>query len=113
MAGPVSTVDENRKRRLWRAHHEANDRRFAKWKKRGLQYPPPPPLPFPEACRDMTCGAKTKAGTPCKRKDLYRSGRCALHGGKSTGPTSDEGKARSAKNGLIKYQDKSADVRTP
>lgn len=31
--------------------------------------------------------------------DLYRSGRCALHGGKSTGPKTAEGKARSAANG--------------
>lgn len=40
---------------------------------------------FPPECRDMTCGAQTRAGTPCKRRDLYRSGRCKLHGGLSTG----------------------------
>lgn len=44
--------------------------------------------PFPEACRDLRCGAKTRAGTPCKRRDLYASGRCRLHGGLSTGPKS-------------------------
>lgn len=27
------------------------------------------------------CGAKTRAGTPCKRKDLFINGRCKLHGG--------------------------------
>jgi len=42
--------------------------------------------PFPEECRDLRCGAKTRAGTPCKRRDLYASGRCKLHGGLSTGP---------------------------
>ena len=45
-------------------------------------------LPFPEECRDMRCGARTRAGTPCKRRDLYGSGRCRLHGGLSTGPKS-------------------------
>lgn len=44
--------------------------------------------PFPEECRDLRCGAKTRAETPCKRRDLYASGRCRLHGGLSTGPKS-------------------------
>lgn len=43
-------------------------------------------LPFPDECRGLRCGAKTRAGTPCKRRDLYDSGRCRLHGGLSTGP---------------------------
>lgn len=47
------------------------------------------------------CGAKTRAGTPCKRRDLYNSGRCKLHGGLSTGPRTKEGKNRSALNGNI------------
>ncbi|MFE0409231.1 HGGxSTG domain-containing protein [Citrobacter freundii] len=29
----------------------------------------------------MTCGAKTRKGTPCKLTSLYGSGRCKLHGG--------------------------------
>ena len=48
----------------------------------------------------MICGAKTRAGTPCKRRDLYRSGRCRLHGGLSTGPKTEFGKRWSAKNGF-------------
>lgn len=40
------------------------------------------------------CGAKTRAGTPCKRTDLYASGRCRLHGGLSTGPRTQAGKER-------------------
>ncbi|MGO2133708.1 MAG: HGGxSTG domain-containing protein, partial [Halomonas sp.] len=43
---------------------------------------------FPEELSDLRCGAKTRAGTPCKRRDLYASGRCRLHGGLSTGPKS-------------------------
>lgn len=39
---------------------------------------------------DGQCGAKTRAGTPCKQKagwgtDHVGTGRCKLHGGKSTG----------------------------
>ena len=47
-----------------------------------------------------TCNAKTRAGTPCKQRGLYTSGRCKLHGGLSTGPKTEEGKKRSALNGL-------------
>lgn len=54
---------------------------------------------FPPECRNLTCGARTRAGTPCKRRDLYRSGRCKLHGGLSTGPRTAKGKQRSARNG--------------
>ncbi|WP_369799503.1 HGGxSTG domain-containing protein [Novosphingobium sp. PP1Y] len=50
----------------------------------------------------MECGARTRAGTPCKRRDIYRSGRCKLHGGMSTGPRTDEGKTKSAANGRCK-----------
>jgi hypothetical protein len=50
---------------------------------------------------DMRCGARTKAtGNPCKRKDIYESGRCKLHGGLSTGPRTQEGKKKSAQNGF-------------
>jgi hypothetical protein len=56
---------------------------------------------FPEQCRDLTCGAKTRQGTPCQRRDLYGPrARCRLHGGLSTGPTTPEGKQRSAANGV-------------
>lgn len=54
---------------------------------------------FPPQCRDMACGAHTRTGTPCKRRDLYRSGRCKLHGGLSTGPQTAKGKRRSAHGG--------------
>lgn len=45
------------------------------------------------------CGARTRKGTPCLRKDIYRNGRCKLHGGWSTGPKSKKGRAQSAING--------------
>lgn len=57
--------------------------------------------PFPDDLRGMTCGARTRAGTACKRVDLCANGRCKLHGGMSTGPRTSEGRARSAMNGLI------------
>lgn len=34
---------------------------------------------------DNLCGAKTRSGQPCKNKPMA-NGRCAKHGGKSTGP---------------------------
>ncbi|MCZ6895520.1 MAG: HGGxSTG domain-containing protein [Gammaproteobacteria bacterium] len=42
----------------------------------------------------LPCGAKTRAGPPCKRMAL-RNGRCRNHGGLSTGPRSPEGMAKS------------------
>jgi hypothetical protein len=36
------------------------------------------------------CGAKTRAGTPC-RAAAMKNGRCRMHGGKSTGPRTQEG----------------------
>jgi hypothetical protein len=45
------------------------------------------------------CGARTRAGTPCKQRAIYHNGRCKFHGGLSTGPRTAEGKKRSAMNG--------------
>lgn len=53
---------------------------------------------MPAEFHRLICGARTRFGTLCKRRDLYRSGRCRLHGGLSTGPRSQAGKAISAKN---------------
>lgn len=73
-------------RKLWRQYWKKCDARSAAWAEHDYQYPPPESAPFPDELRDLTCGAKTRAGTPCKRRDLYISGRCRLHGGLSTGP---------------------------
>lgn len=38
------------------------------------------------------CGAKTRSGKPCKRFGNKINGRCKLHGGRSTGAKTKEGK---------------------
>lgn len=69
------------------------------WAARGYGFPPPRFPAFPEALRGLCCGAKTRAGTPCKLTAVFLNGRCKLHGGLSTGPTSEAGKAISRTNG--------------
>ncbi len=56
---------------------------------------------YPSEFHELRCGAKTRAGTSCKMKAIYANSRCKLHGGLSTGPKSEEGKAKVAKNGSI------------
>jgi hypothetical protein len=60
-----------------------------------------PPRPeYPAHCRGLRCGAMTRAGTPCQRRDLGAGARCKLHGGRSTGPKTPTGKQRAAANGF-------------
>ncbi|MCI1680462.1 MAG: hypothetical protein LKK36_09310 [Ewingella americana] len=54
----------------------------------------PPHRPLPDCVVDMRCEATTRAGTSCKRKDIYSNGRCKYHGGMSTGAKTPEGKSR-------------------
>ena len=42
------------------------------------------------------CGAKTRRGTPCQRPARKVNGRCRLHGGRSTGAKTQEGRAKIA-----------------
>ncbi|WP_146111584.1 helix-turn-helix domain-containing protein [Defluviimonas denitrificans] len=42
------------------------------------------------------CGAKTRAGTPCRAQSEPGRSRCRLHGGKSTGPKTEAGRVRIA-----------------
>lgn len=42
------------------------------------------------------CHAKTRKGTPCQNPVVTGRNRCRMHGGKSTGPRTAEGKARVA-----------------
>lgn len=95
----------NDERRLkWRTFYEEHERRIKAWKATGFNHAMrPPDTPFPDELRGMTCGAKTRAGTPCKCRALYINGRCKLHGGLSTGPKTAEGKKRAAENGLKKH----------
>jgi len=60
---------------------------------------------FPEECLGMICGAKTKSGHLCQETTLCKNGRCAIHGGLSTGPKTLEGKRRSALNTGKTYEE--------
>lgn len=55
---------------------------------------------FPHEFHYLRCGARTRAGTPCKMKGIYSNTRCKLHGGLSTGAKTKEGKAKVAMNGF-------------
>ena len=94
--GPMS--DEQRRRlRAWR---RAYLRQAAEWRDtHGADIPPPICPIFPSDVVGALCGARTRAGTPCRRTALLPAGRCRLHGGRSTGPRTTAGKARSAANG--------------
>ena len=73
--------------------------------------PPYMPIPeFPEDLRDLTCGAKTRAGHFCRMTNLYANGRCKFHGGLSTGPRTPEGKNRSSRNAIKRTEKQGLDT---
>lgn len=74
---------------------------FSGMKVKIIPAPDPPEFPpYPEVIKGLTCGAKTRKGTPCKLPaDVWGRGRCKFHGGMSTGPKTAEGKQKSAENG--------------
>lgn len=84
-------------RRRYRQHFLECRAIYGRRDESGLRLSTPP---FPEDLRGLACSAKTRKGTPCKRTDLYLSGRCKFHGGMSTGPKTAEGKTKVALNGL-------------
>lgn len=45
------------------------------------------------ANRNLRCGARTRAGCGC-RAPAMANGRCRMHGSASTGPRTEEGRAR-------------------
>ena len=45
---------------------------------------------------DKRCGARTRQGRPCLRRPVKGKARCPNHGGLSTGPRTEEGRARIA-----------------
>ena len=49
---------------------------------------------FGSEWRGKRCLAKTRRGTECQRPAITGAGRCRLHGGRSTGPRTEEGRAR-------------------
>ncbi len=77
-------------RQQWVAYWKAA---YAAWEAGCTNYPS-----LPDELHDLRCGAKTRAGTPCRMKILFGNGRCKLHGGLSSGPKSEAGKARSSQN---------------
>ena len=52
------------------------------------------PWQFGPAWPGQRCGAKTRRGTACQRAAYKHNGRCALHGGRSTGPRTQRGLQR-------------------
>ena len=97
-------AQQDRLRKLWRLYHDRHAQAVERYQQAldEWEYPMPEPVPhyppFPEVLRGLTCGAKTRKGTPCKNKTLYRSGRCKFHGGMSTGPKSKKGKQMLTEN---------------
>lgn len=57
----------------------------------------------PRNNRNCRCGAKTRTGTPCRRRALI-NGRCRNHGGCSTGPKSPEGREAIAEGQRRRWQ---------
>src|SRR3954454_14455709 len=53
-------------------------------------------ITLPLAHASPRCGARTRAGTPC-RAAAIPAGRCRIHGGASTGPKTAEGLERMRK----------------
>lgn len=110
-------IEADRLRALWRQHsaecarvnaeNEARHRRFmaaCAEGRRSINEGRILQPPFPSELHELRCGARTRKGEPCKRRDLYGpSGRCKLHGGLSTGPKSAEGKARAQANLLLRH----------
>ncbi len=63
--------------------------------------PPPDPIPPPPAKKPRgnptlhlahRCGARTRAGCPCQAPAIRGKLRCRLHGGRSTGPRTPQGR---------------------
>ncbi|WP_202948545.1 HGGxSTG domain-containing protein [Nitrolancea hollandica] len=70
-----------------------------------MRRPAGPVSERPPRAERPRCGAKTRRGTPCqapanwpKGSPQPRNGRCRMHGGLSTGPKTQEGKAAIASN---------------
>lgn len=117
----VNITDEEKRRRLkafwveWRRVETLSRRMLADEKKAMLRaefyvnhgfYPPREKLPsfpkFPSECVNLTCGGKgRRSGLPCQSKAIYPNGRCKWHGGASTGPKTEKGKAKTACNLLL------------
>nr|WP_311993926.1 HGGxSTG domain-containing protein [Serratia sp. root2] len=64
---------------MWRIHpYSGKPELYAAGATVYLRYPPPPECQFPAELAEQTCGAKTRAGTPCKMRSIYANRRCKL-----------------------------------
>ena len=61
-----------------------------------------PPRPF--------CGARARMGAPCRARCEPGRGRCRFHGGLSTGPRTEEGRARIAESNRRRARERAAGV---
>jgi len=65
-----------------------------------VEPPSPPPATKrrgnPNLALIPRCGARTRAGCPCRAPSIHGKLRCRMHGGRSTGPRTAEGRARVA-----------------
>lgn len=95
-------MDELDLKRRRRAYFERGRLLYDIWKLSGFdeRFRPSYP-PLPDEFRGMRCGARTRSGTLCKRRDIGDNGRCKLHGSMSTGPRTIEGKRKSSLNGFM------------
>lgn len=66
-------------------------------------------ITLPLAQSAPRCGARTRSGGAC-RSPAMRNGRCRLHGGKSTGPKTQEGLER-MRRAKTKHGNYSAETR--
>jgi hypothetical protein len=51
---------------------------------------------FGPSWQGKRCGARTRTGQPCKKAAMKGRDRCRNHGGASTGPKTEDGRARIA-----------------
>jgi hypothetical protein len=87
-------------RKKLKAHYRECAKAHQEWIDAGYPFAMRIIPPFPEECRGMLCGAKTRSGRPCRNDGTsYSNGRCKFHGGASTGPKTEAGKKQSAING--------------
>lgn len=100
----MSTADQ---RKRLKAHYTNFNMRYAEWLAHGDYSQRPQMEPLPDDLKSLRCGAKNRAGTPCKQKAIYINGRCKWHGGLSTGAKTVEGKKRSAMNGFCEKKKRS------
>lgn len=91
-------MDQERLRKLWRCYCRESAAYFDAFRRNGYVHSGTKPV-RPKELDQLQCGAKTRAGTPCKITSIYSNGRCKLHGGLSTGPKTKKGKQQSRING--------------